>query len=167
MATVSTDSILLASIATRFLPSILVTAKEIVDKIKQAKLNTRHCETLIERIQTVISYLQNSKLLKQILSNNSPLKQTVSRFSEFLKQCYTFVSYYVDRSRIRKFISSNSYNKKFNFFNNELHKYYSELTLGISIENSNQNQYLHERLTQIIEQYNIIINQVQTLSAIQ
>jgi hypothetical protein len=154
-------------IAGRFLPNILTTSVKIVHKLKQVKINKRQCQTLIERIQMVIFYLQKPELLKRLQSNDDPLNQTLANLQQFLERCYDFISSFVNYSQIRKFISSSSYKEKFNRLYIELQMYYSELTLAINIKNftdHQQNEHLHTLiLTTIVEQLKglLIQNNVQ------
>jgi hypothetical protein len=133
-------------------------------KVEQVKINKRQCQTLIERIQIVTSYLQTPVLLKRLQLNNDPLHQTLKNFQRFLEQCLNYISSLVNHSQIRQFISSSSYKEEFNLLNNQLQLYYSELTLGINIKNLidekqdkyDQNEDLHELMTIIIDQQNIL-----------
>jgi glycerophosphoryl diester phosphodiesterase len=151
----------------RLLPNILSTTLKIVRKVDEVKINKRQCRTLTERIQVVTSYLQTPELLKRVKLNNDPLQRTFENFQRFLELCLDYISTFVDRSKIRKFISSSSHKEEFNLLNNQLQMYYSELTLGVNIQNlinnqqdqSDQNEDLHEILTIIIEQQKTVIEQ--------
>jgi hypothetical protein len=165
MATISSNVSHVIPIAGRYLPNIFSTAIKIVKKVEEVKINKRQCQTLIDRLQTVISYLQTPSLLKRLRVNNDPLNQTLENFQRFLELCYDFISVFVDRSRIRRFISSSTYKEEFKILNDQLQIYYSELTFGINIKNlidkkqdeHDQNEDLHQLLKIVIEQNNYLI----------
>lgn len=171
MATISESSDYLRLIVRPLLPSILVIVIKIIKKVEQVKINKRQCQTLLERIQIVTSYLQKPELLKRMQSNDDPLNRTLENFQRFLEQCLNYISSFVDCSRIRKFISSSSHKEEFNYLNNQLQMYYSEVTLGINIKNlidKKQDEYdqtedLREILTVILEQQKISADQLNIL----
>lgn len=130
-----TNLLQLVSVIPTLVKGVVSLYRAVKKKVKQVKYNKHQCQTLSDRIQRIVRYLEEPILLKVAEDVGTPLVETIESFHAFVVECFHFISQFCNFGSFKRFRSGSEYQQKFIDFNDRLVSYCAELSMGIKVQN--------------------------------